>query len=139
MLNRCEVRINLLRKELNSLIQTKAQLSSSAKSGTGDGAERGPTSALPYRANPIGFTKELLGQMRNGTLACPEEDINQHLGGTYSNSRREEKLVKGKELITTSEPSILFNIEEPTLAELRNTLRAAQTSSKVKWNAIQSL
>lgn len=75
------------------------------------------------------FTKELHIQKWTGTLACPEEVINQHLSDTYSNSKREEHLAHCKELISPLEPFILFNIKEPTLAEFRDTVRGALTCS----------
>nr|XP_061785060.1 uncharacterized protein LOC133576095 [Nerophis lumbriciformis] len=82
-----------------------------------------------FIANPFGFTKQLLGQKRSGTLLCSEEEINQHLSNTYSDSRREEVLPPCRGLPTPSEPSFQFNIKEPTLAEVRDTVRAARTSA----------
>lgn len=82
-----------------------------------------------FIANPFGFAKELLWQKWSGTLACPEEDIHRHLSDTYSDIRREEDLAHCREIVTPPEPSTPFNIKEPTLVEVRNTVRAARTSS----------
>lgn len=61
--------------------------------------------------------------------AQKNQHLNQHLSDTYSRSRRDEELAPCREVITPPEPSILFNSKEPTLAEVRNTVRTAQTSS----------
>ncbi|XP_038131552.1 uncharacterized protein LOC119776958 [Cyprinodon tularosa] len=82
-----------------------------------------------FVANPFGFTKRLLGQTRSGTLQCSENEINQSLSATYSDSRREEELPTCRELPTPPIPSVQFNIKEPTLAEVRNIVRAARTSA----------
>lgn len=37
-----------------------------------------------FIADPFGLRKKLLGQMRSGTLMCPEDDINHRLSETYS-------------------------------------------------------
>ena len=59
----------------------------------------------------------LLKKKRSRTLAYTE-DFNQHLSNTYSHSGREEDLAQYEGLITPPEPSILFNIEESTLADV---------------------
>ncbi len=83
-----------------------------------------------FIANPFGFTKQLLGQKWSGTLVCPVEEINQHLSDTYSDNRREEDLAPCRELITPPTPSTQFNTKEPTLAEVREAVRAKSTKSQ---------
>lgn len=51
------------------------------------------------------------------------------ISDTYSDSRREEDLPPCRELPAPPEPSFQFNIKEPTLAEVRDTVRAARTSA----------
>ncbi|XP_063050368.1 uncharacterized protein LOC134445223 [Engraulis encrasicolus] len=82
-----------------------------------------------FIANPFGFTKKLLGQKRSGILTCPEDDINHHLSETYSDRQREEDLGPCRELISPPLPSSQFNTKEPTLTEVKNTVRAARTSA----------
>nr|XP_057943465.1 uncharacterized protein LOC131138512 [Doryrhamphus excisus] len=82
-----------------------------------------------FIANPFGFTKQLLGQKRSGTLTCPEKELNQHLSDTYSDNRREEDLPPCRGITTPPEPSFQFNSKEPSLVEVRNIVRAARTSA----------
>lgn len=57
-----------------------------------------------FIANPFGFTKQLLGQKRDGKLLCSKEEIDQHLHSTYSDPRREEELGQCSILVNPPPP-----------------------------------
>lgn len=147
--NRRETKVSQLRKELKALKQQYKRASEEERPALSElrdilrqklnslwraeghrrrGRERA-RKRTAFIANPFGFTKQLLGQKRSGTLVCSEEEINQHLSDTHSDSRREEDLPPCRGLPTTPEPSFQLNIKEPTLTEVRDTVRAARTSS----------
>jgi hypothetical protein len=75
-----------------------------------------------FIANPFGFTKQLLGQKRDGKLLCSKEEIDQHLHSTYSDPLREEELGQCNILVDPPPPTKEFDSREPT-----------------KWNPIQGL
>ncbi|XP_076860736.1 uncharacterized protein LOC143513938 [Brachyhypopomus gauderio] len=78
------------------------------------------------RSSEFDISKHI--SVRNGTLSCPEDEMNLHLQKSYSDSRREEDLPPCREFIPP-EPSTQFNIKEPTLAEVRETVRMARASA----------
>ncbi|XP_056127556.1 uncharacterized protein LOC130105540 [Rhinichthys klamathensis goyatoka] len=82
-----------------------------------------------FIADPFGFTRKLLGEKRSGQLSCPEEDINRYIRNTYSDGMREYDLGHCAALICPPEPSTLFNINEPTLKEVKEVIKSARTSS----------
>ncbi|XP_049337547.1 uncharacterized protein LOC125802987 [Astyanax mexicanus] len=114
--------------ELRSILRQKLISLRRAECHRKKGRERA-RKRTAFVANPFGFTKRLLGQKQNGTLVCPKEEMDQHLCDTYSDRRREEELPPCRELIIPPDPSVQFNIKEPTLAEVRDAVRAARTSA----------
>lgn len=66
-----------------------------------------------FIANPFGFAKKLLGNY-SGQLTWQE---------------REQDLGHCAALICPPEPSTLFNINEPTLKEVREVIKSARTAS----------
>ncbi|CAJ1075238.1 LOW QUALITY PROTEIN: uncharacterized protein LOC109089580 [Xyrichtys novacula] len=82
-----------------------------------------------FIANPFEFTKKLLGEKRSGQLSCPEDVINRYISNTYSDGMREQDLGHCAALICPPEPSTLFNINEPTLKEVKEVIKSARTSS----------
>lgn len=81
-----------------------------------------------FIANQFGFTKKLLGEKGNSQISCPEEDINTYLSNSYSDGKREQDLSNCAALICPSEPSTLFNMNEPTLKEVREVIRSARAA-----------
>lgn len=111
---------NILRKKLTTLRR--------AEWHRRRGRERARKRAA-FILNPFGFTKKILGQKRNGHLACTEDEVNKYLSATYSDSAREEELGPCRTLITPPEPTSAFNTKEPTLKEVEEVIKAARTSS----------
>lgn len=148
-LNRREVKIGQLRQELKSLrcqfkaakeeerpalseltniIRKKLIMLRRAERHRRKGKERAWKRSA-FIGNPFAFTKRLLGQKRSGHLACPVEEINQHLNTTFSDTSRDQEPGLCKALVTPAEPVSQFNSAEPTQAEVREAVKAARSSS----------
>ncbi|XP_061896833.1 uncharacterized protein LOC133645919 [Entelurus aequoreus] len=82
-----------------------------------------------FIGNPFTFTKRLLGQKRSGHLACPVEEIDHHLNATFSDSSRDQELGPSEALVTPADPVSQFNSDEPTLAEVKEVVKAARSGS----------
>lgn len=79
--------------------------------------------------NPFGFTRRLLGQKRSGRLTCTQDEVDKYLCTSYSDSARDQYLGPCSTLITPPEPSVAFNLKDPTLREVQEVVKAARTSS----------
>lgn len=81
-----------------------------------------------FIGNPFSFIKKLLGQKRSGHLACPVEEIDNHLHATFSDTLRDHDLEPCRDLVAPPEPGIQFDSAEPTLKEVEEAVRAARSS-----------
>lgn len=82
-----------------------------------------------FIANPFGFTKQLLGQKRDGSLVCSKEEMDLHLQNTYSDPNRQEELGRCDILIDPPPPTKDFDNKEPLLREVEEVVRRARSSS----------
>ncbi|XDV27663.1 hypothetical protein PO909_031163 [Leuciscus waleckii] len=82
-----------------------------------------------FIGNPFGFIKKLLGQKRSGHLACPVEEIDNHLHATFSDTLRDHDLGPCRDLVAPPEPGTQFDCAEPTLKEVEEAVGAARSSS----------
>ena len=73
---------------------------------------------LAFVKNPFKFTSDMLEKKRSGTLKCPQEEVEEHLKKTHSDPRRNEPLGECELIRPQPEPSVDFDLREPTLAEL---------------------
>lgn len=107
---------NIIRKRLISLRRTEWHRRK--------GKERARKRSA-FIGNPFGFTKKLLGQKRSGHLACPVEEIDNHLHATFSDTLRDLDLGPCRDLVVSTQ----FNSTEPTMKEVEEAVRAARSSS----------
>lgn len=82
-----------------------------------------------FIANPFGFTKQLLGQNRDGDLDCSKEEIDLHLRYTYSDPSRQEDLGKCDILVDPPPPMKDFDTREPCLKEVQEVVKKTRASS----------
>ncbi|KAJ8359312.1 hypothetical protein SKAU_G00158370 [Synaphobranchus kaupii] len=75
-----------------------------------------------FIANPVGFTKQLLGDKRSGHLVCSREEVN-------CDPMREQELEPNRALISPAPPTAEFNQREPSLKEVEEVIKAARTAS----------
>ncbi|XP_077372334.1 uncharacterized protein LOC144033646 [Festucalex cinctus] len=114
--------------ELRSMVRKRLTTLRRAEWHRRRGRERARRRAA-FISNPFGFTKKILGQKRSGHLSCTEEEVNNYLNVSYSDSAREEELGPCRTLITPPEPIVAFNTKEPTLKEVEEVVRAARSNS----------
>lgn len=79
--------------------------------------------------NPFGFIRRLVGQKRIDRLTCTPDEVDKYLGTNYSNRARDQELVPCSPLITPPEPSVVFNLKDPTLREVQEVVKAASRNS----------
>lgn len=82
-----------------------------------------------FIANPFGFTKQLLGQKRDGNLDCSKEEIDLHLRNTYSDPSRQDELGQCDILVDPPPPNKDFDTREPLLKEVQEVVKKARASS----------
>lgn len=82
-----------------------------------------------FIANTFGFTKQLLGQKRDGKLDCSKEEIDLHLSNTYSDPHHQEELGQCNILVDPPPPTKEFDTREPLLKEVQEVVRKARSSS----------
>lgn len=111
---------NIIRKRLMSLRR--------AEQNRRKGKERARQRSA-FFGNPFDFAKKLLGQKRSGHLACPVEEIDNHLHATFSDISRDRDLGPCRGLVTPPEPGIQFNSAEPTLTEVEEAVKTTRSSS----------
>ena len=63
-----------------------------------------------FISNPYGFTKDLLGQKRSGSLKCSKEELEEHLSSTYSDPRCDKQLEEFSRLIEPHEATKEFDL-----------------------------
>ncbi|XP_016087054.1 uncharacterized protein, partial [Sinocyclocheilus grahami] len=114
--------------ELQNILRKKLMILRRAEWHRRRGRERTRKRAA-FIANPFGFTKQLLGDKRNGRLECSIEEVNRFLQDTVSDSLREQDLEPNKALVSPAPPTTEFNLKGPSLKEVEEIIKAARSAS----------
>lgn len=78
---------------------------------------------------PSALPRKYWGQKRSGHLACPVEEIDNHLHATFRDTSRDRDLGPCRGLVAPPEPGTQFNSAEPTLREVEEVVKTARSSS----------
>ena len=81
-----------------------------------------------FLANPLGFTKQLLGQ-----LTSPKSEIDSYLRDTISDATREQDLGQSKSLINPPAPTLDFKGKDPTLPEIQEVVKICRLTQWLQW------
>ena len=82
-----------------------------------------------FISNPYGFTKDLLGQKRSGSLKCSKEELEEHLSSTYSDPKCDKQLEEFARLIEPHEATREFDLSEIKLGEVQDVVKKARSAS----------
>lgn len=89
-----------------------------------------------FTRNPFQFVKKLLGDTRTGSLECPREEVEQHLGTTHNDQRRDEELGECPGLLEPEAPTTDFSEAEPSWKEVEEVIKRARAASAPGPNGI---
>jgi len=89
-----------------------------------------------FTANPYKFARSLLDKERSGKLEAPLEEVERYLHSTHSDPNREEPLGNCERIDPAKEPEKPLDVSEPTLKEVKDTIRKARSASAPGPNAI---
>ncbi|KAK7915663.1 hypothetical protein WMY93_011424 [Mugilogobius chulae] len=82
-----------------------------------------------FISDPFRFTKQLLGQKRNGKLECSQEELDHYLDDVYSDPTREQDLGECKILIEPPPPTVPYDVSELRLSEVSEVIKKARAGS----------
>ena len=82
-----------------------------------------------FLSNPFGFARTLLGEKRNGNLEASEEEINNHLRDTMSDSAKDQDMGINNRLIHQKPPVVQYDTRLPTWKEMQEVVRATRSAS----------
>ncbi|KAK7880264.1 hypothetical protein WMY93_030631 [Mugilogobius chulae] len=82
-----------------------------------------------FISDPFRFTKQLLGQKRNGKLECSQEELDHYLDDVYSDPTREQDLGVCKILIEPPPPTVSYDVSELRLSEVSEVIKKARAGS----------
>ena len=88
-----------------------------------------------FLSNPFDFARTLLGEKRNGNLEVSEEEINNHLRDTISDSAKDQNMGINNRLIHQKPPVVQY---DTPLANLEGNARSCEShkirlSTRTKW------
>ncbi|KAL0202317.1 hypothetical protein M9458_000335, partial [Cirrhinus mrigala] len=114
--------------ELRNIVRSKLTTTRRAEWHRRRSKERARRCA-EFIANPFILTRRLLGQKRSGRLTCTQDEIDKYLSTSYSDTVRDQDLGPCSMLISPPEPSVAFNLKDPTLREVQKVVKVARTNS----------